>query len=377
MWGKVVPLVVIVLMAFGACQWHETPVAPQNKPMTMASNPLTAVTVHDYTNVTVDPGHLIVPDGQAGAALVAWTGPITVGRGGTLPLCPYDDTWTGGLFAPTNEDHAMAFDRLWFQIVSFSASATFDLGALYNKVYVALSQDHGPYPEEALEYRVWVSNNMAGPYTMLPTTTPITSYVGGWTMTGEPTGDCNANGVLNDDYSALWYLPGNYRYVRLTPIANTGGFNEPEIDAVMGIGPKVLMDIKPGSCPNPFNLKAKGVLPVALLTSDTFDATAVDPATVLLEGVAPIRWSVEDVATPFAGEECECTEDGPDGWDDLALKFDRQEIAAALGIPSHVVTLTITGMLWDGTPFAATDCIWIKPDNTPEIRDWDDSGTIK
>ena len=58
------------------------------------------------------------------------------------------------------------------------------------------------------------------------------------------------------------------------------------------------IDIKPQSCPNPLNVKKKGVLPVAILGTADFDVNEVDPATVELEGVAPLRWDWEDVATP-------------------------------------------------------------------------------
>ena len=46
----------------------------------------------------------------------------------------------------------------------------------------------------------------------------------------------------------------------------------------------VLIDVKPGSFPNTVNLGAPGVLPVAILGSATFDATQVNPATVVLSG---------------------------------------------------------------------------------------------
>ena len=42
----------------------------------------------------------------------------------------------------------------------------------------------------------------------------------------------------------------------------------------------VTIDIKPGSDPNSVNPKSKGVIPVAILTTDAFDATAVDGSTV-------------------------------------------------------------------------------------------------
>lgn len=41
----------------------------------------------------------------------------------------------------------------------------------------------------------------------------------------------------------------------------------------------VAIDIKPGTADNPINLKTEGVVPVAVLSSPTFDATTLDPST--------------------------------------------------------------------------------------------------
>ncbi len=123
----------------------------------------------------------------------------------------------------------------------------------------------------------------------------------------------------------------------------------------------VPIDIKPESCPNPLNVKKKGVLPVAILGTADFDVTEVDPDTVRLglegeEGVPPLRWALEDVATPDDEpfdykENCmDCTTDGPDGYLDLTLKFDAQEVVAALGPveDGDCLVLMLTGNLLDG-----------------------------
>jgi outer membrane protein assembly factor BamB len=132
---------------------------------------------------------------------------------------------------------------------------------------------------------------------------------------------------------------------------------------------EVAIDIKPGSCLNPLNVKEKGVLPVAILGTSDFDVTQVDPELVTLEGVAPLRWSLEDVATPFepfTGKEdaFNCTDEGPDGFLDLTLKFDAQETVAALGDVNDgdVLVLTLTGNLleeFDGTPIQGEDVVVI------------------
>jgi hypothetical protein len=135
-------------------------------------------------------------------------------------------------------------------------------------------------------------------------------------------------------------------------------------------GIQVPVDIKPTSCPNPLNTKSKGVLPVAILGTEDFDVTQIDPASVrLAEEVAPLRWSWEDVATPyepFTGKEtCDnCTTKGPDGYMDLTLKFKSQEVVAALGAVSdgECVVVELTGNLmeeYDGTPIVGEDVVLI------------------
>ncbi|GAI36006.1 unnamed protein product, partial [marine sediment metagenome] len=67
------------------------------------------------------------------------------------------------------------------------------------------------------------------------------------------------------------------------------------VDSVppVGICYIVEVDIKPGSCPNPLNLKSEGVLSVAILGSEDFDVTTIDPGSIFLEGVPTIRTNYE------------------------------------------------------------------------------------
>ena len=126
----------------------------------------------------------------------------------------------------------------------------------------------------------------------------------------------------------------------------------------------VQLDIKPQSCPNPLNVKTKGVLPVAILGSQNLDVNDIDVSTVQLEGVSPLGSDIEDVSTPVANrlDECDCTTEGADGFDDLTLKFDTQTIIAALGPVNDgdEIVLTLVGRLADGTPIIGQDCVIIK-----------------
>ena len=133
----------------------------------------------------------------------------------------------------------------------------------------------------------------------------------------------------------------------------------------------VSVDIKPGSCPNPLNLKSKGVLPVAVLGTEDLDITTIDPTTIRLsrEGVEgevrPIRSDHEDVATPFEGELCDCHELNGDGYPDLTLKFKTQELVETLGlgeVAGETIPLTLTGELMEsegGTPIKGEDCVLV------------------
>jgi hypothetical protein len=128
----------------------------------------------------------------------------------------------------------------------------------------------------------------------------------------------------------------------------------------------VPLDIKPGSCPNPLNVGSKGVIPVAVLGTNDFGVSDIDLASVRLIGVAPLRSAMEDVATPFepfVGKEDsgDCNDYGPDGFEDLTLKFDTQQIVEALGDvqDGEEVVLTLTGLLKDGTEIKGEDILII------------------
>jgi hypothetical protein len=139
---------------------------------------------------------------------------------------------------------------------------------------------------------------------------------------------------------------------------------------------EVSLDIKPTSCPNPLNIKSRGVIPAAILGTEYFDVSEVDVSTVQLEDVEPLRWSQKDVASPFEPMmgKVDCREDcnnlGPDGFMDLALKFDTQEIVKALGEVEdrECLTLQLTGNLLDGTAIVGEDVVVILKKGRPWFK---------
>lgn len=105
----------------------------------------------------------------------------------------------------------------------------------------------------------------------------------------------------------------------------------------------VSIDIKPGSDPNSINLDSQGVVPVAILTTDDFDASTVDPVTVVFAGAMPLRWTVEDV-------------DG-DGDLDMLFLFKTRE----LELTSADTQAYLIGATTDGTPILGEDTVNIVP----------------
>ncbi|MHA2301196.1 MAG: ABC transporter substrate-binding protein [Candidatus Thorarchaeota archaeon] len=132
----------------------------------------------------------------------------------------------------------------------------------------------------------------------------------------------------------------------------------------------VYVDIKPASWPNPINTKEMGVLPIAICGTEEYDVSSIDPATVALGSydsnavVYPLRWSYEDVATPFLGEPGGGHALDGDGYTDLVLMFDMQELIETLNLAvnvGEVIPLIITGAPISplGAHIRGLDYVWI------------------
>ncbi|NIO33178.1 MAG: hypothetical protein GTN75_15485 [Gemmatimonadetes bacterium] len=143
------------------------------------------------------------------------------------------------------------------------------------------------------------------------------------------------------------------------------------------------IDIKPGSCRNPVNVRSRGVLPMAILGTADFDVTQVDPKSLMLEGVSPIRWRVRDVATRNDGEGSNCHIERPDRLADLTLTFRNQAIVAALRDDGDdddddpedgaVLSLRLTGNLreeYGGSAIEGQDVVVILNRGRRPRREW-------
>lgn len=105
--------------------------------------------------------------------------------------------------------------------------------------------------------------------------------------------------------------------------------------------PVVEIDIRPGGNPNTINLKSKGVVPVAVLTTDQFNADTINPATVRFADAAPIRWKLTDVDN--------------DGDDDMLFHFQTQD----LNLNQSSTEATLTGRTTDEALINGKDTVRI------------------
>ena len=135
------------------------------------------------------------------------------------------------------------------------------------------------------------------------------------------------------------------------------------------VAKNVPVDITPMRCPNAVNFVSKGVLHVAILGTADVPVSAIDPNSVTLQGIAPLRWRLEDVGTPyepFVGKTdiYNCNNLGRDGYPDLVFKFDTEDVVVgALGASAaqagQAILLKLDGKLLDGTEIKGEDSVVI------------------
>ena len=207
--------------------------------------------------------------------------------------------------------------------------------------------------------------------------------VGGINLNGTVTFDANILGVIIDNQDATTYLnqsdylgleptttypKGSYRGLELQ--TNNDSFEISAdrrtievdfevwnwLDQIRVITEPSLIDvdidIKPGSYPNSINLGSNGMIPVAILTTNDFDAATVNPDTVTLAGAG--------VAVKGKGNKSMSRLEDVDGDGDLDLVIQVETQNLDPGQFDDGLAI-LSGMTYDGHEFQGSDEIRIVP----------------
>ena len=165
-----------------------------------------------------------------------------------------------------------------------------------------------------------------------------------FTFSGELTGNAFLPNVVNPIFTATLGGQGlaTFRFEDITHGRQSPMYRLEWIDYRFQPIP-ISIDIKPVTFPNRINPNSNGKIPVAILTTWSFDATTVDPTTVHFGAsgteVAPVQSAAEDV-------------DG-DGDIDMVLHFVTQNTGITCGNDSA----SLTGALFSGVTFKGSDSI--------------------
>lgn len=194
---------------------------------------------------------------------------------------------------------------------------------------------------------------------LLPYKTDTWYYVRREINLGTNTGSVYVEEVGNPSHNAFyergWVDRADYFYRLLIDTSYSQGVDT-FIDGIAVTSCKtdaVAIDIKPGSDPNSINLGSSGVITVAILSSDTFDATTVDPETISLAG-ARIKM-VGKSGRYLAHEE----DINGDGLIDLVCQVETAQFIIEMGESVAV----LEAETFDGTSIRGEDIIRIVPDN--------------
>lgn len=147
-------------------------------------------------------------------------------------------------------------------------------------------------------------------------------------------------------------LPGTTVSPRITGLFQTGAAAEllrGECQVAIGSAIPVAIDIKPGTDPNVLKLGSNGNVPVAILSSESFDAATVDPSSIALAS-AGLKLKGNGTGI-FALEDVNL-----DGLPDLVVHIATQ----GLELTTTSESAELVGQTFSGTPIFGVGAVQVK-----------------
>ena len=195
-----------------------------------------------------------------------------------------------------------------------------------------------------------------------PNTEPNNSHNNSWNNVSHNWGGCApGEGAISENPLFVNAISGDYHLRKDSPCIDAGMDVGLYVDMDGDVRPfgagfdmgadefvpsyiEVDIDIKPGSCPNSINLKSKGNVTVAIISTDDFDAYDVDPVSCEFAGAYPLRWKMEDV--------------NDDGYHDMLFHFMTREL---VDLNLNSTEATLYGETFNGVQITGTDSVKIVP----------------
>jgi hypothetical protein len=154
-----------------------------------------------------------------------------------------------------------------------------------------------------------------------------------------------------------------------SPVAGSNVLIHDWVDVMLD----VFIDIAPGVCPNAVELGIQDLVTVAVTGTENFDVSDIDVTSLFLGDAAPTRIQYRDVSRPGLAGDCDCSDEGGDGYQDLVLQFRLSDVIgdASTVVDNERQTWTLTGSVKSGTSFEAANCVSIarSTDRPTELPD--------
>jgi len=157
-----------------------------------------------------------------------------------------------------------------------------------------------------------------------------------WGIGAATTGSTNVQGAITG--SRQLCVAGTYNVV-LSVTDKDGGIGSDAVQVTVGYV-NVGLDITPGTTPNPISLKNKGDLPVAILSSATFDAATLDVSSIRL---GDEQGSDTPVSTQKGRYTSRLLDVNGDGRLDMVVSFSVPALVANGDVLMGTTSLTIRG----------------------------------
>ena len=161
---------------------------------------------------------------------------------------------------------------------------------------------------------------------------------------GSPTTGSTTSQAAAITASQQYCAPGAYTVTLSVTDKDNGPGSDSRLVTVLALA--IAVDIQPTKLPNSINLGRGGLLPVAVLSSATLDATTLDPATIVLGDESGTDTPVGERKN---GRYYATFEDvNKDGRLDLVLQFEVPALVANGDLTLASTSLTLRGVLGNG-----------------------------